>query len=588
MRTFLLARFSAILISIGLAGPGLAQDAGLGVILDVNRLIATGDLDGAERQLETAFLTANDLRTDDRISLLDRLADVQSRAGKLDDLGDTLWNKAALIARENGPDAPELAPVYAAAGDAYLEAGLFDQAVAAYEAALRLDQVYLECDSPALAQSYAAVARALAGAGKAEAAQEARVLAQSPEDRCAKPNGGRGLVAADEGEGGFASVDVFYGTDRKPTGALRPNAFYGRERGPVDYGRATVTIPRTHKPGQVESPSLLKFEWRENPALHVVLTDIARMDEQTFFHTVAGTLDGSGSDEVFVFVHGFNTTFSEAAKRTAQIAYDLNFEGVPLFYAWPSRGSTGGYLADAATVQVSARHLVGFLEDVVGRAGADRIHLMAHSMGSRALTEALELYAARHPGARAVFQQVIFAAPDVDADLFALQVTAMRQLAERVTLYASSADLALSTSRRLHGDAPRAGQGGPDLVVAESFDTVDMTTLGDDMLKHTYFASDSSALADILWLFWRNPPPDTRCGMQEQVVADGVFWVYRSDDCDERLILPAITLARRFGSAAIDEIRQMVSEVQTSAEAAAPGTLSDLQALQGMLHRILN
>ena len=72
--------------------------------------------------------------------------------------------------RENGADYPGLAPIYAAAGDAYAAAGVHDRAADAYAAALRLDLQYLPCDGAALADSYAKLAAALEAAGDAAGA----------------------------------------------------------------------------------------------------------------------------------------------------------------------------------------------------------------------------------------------------------------------------------------------------------------------------------------------------------------------------------------------------------------------------------
>ncbi len=572
---------------LAVAQAGAAQGFDVAFFAQVDTLVAEARLADAETLVEAEFLAADARPLEDRLSLLDALADLQAQSGKPGDRGDTLSNKAALFAREYGADHPDLASIYAAAGDAYLAGGAADRAVATYRAALRLDEIYLDCAGPALAASHRRLAEALAAAGDDPASLLSRAKAEDPAARCAglpgRSTSGRSIAVAETGgERTFARVELFYGTDRKPSGALRPNDVYGWQRGPVDYGRVSVAIPRDHKPGQVETPSLLRFEWKENPAFHIVVTELERLEENAFFDTVAASLEARGSDEVFVFIHGFNTTFADAARRTAQIAYDLNFEGVPLFYAWPSRGTSRAYLADAATVQVSARRLSGFLEDVAARSGARRINLIAHSMGSRALTEALELYAARRPDAEAVFHQIIFAAPDVDADLFALQAGSIHRLARRITLYTSSADAALSTSRALHGDAPRAGGGSMPPAVGPDFDTIDMTALGDDLLQHAYFANDASALADILWLFWRNTPPVARCGMVEARVAETLYWVHRSELCDRGLILPAITLARRFGAAAIDHVEALLATAGNVTAAA------ELEALQDVLADILN
>ena len=214
---------------------------------------------------------------------------------------------------------------------------------------------------------------------------------------------------------------LLYATDRQATGSRRASEYFGSDRGPFSYGEAEVTIPRSHKPGNIEAPSLLKFQWKENPALHIVLMSVDPIHEDKFFAEIGTSLDTPGTDEVFLFIHGYNATFAAAAKRTAQMVYDLNYAGTPVFYSWPSQGAPGSYMVDAASVQVSARHLVGFLEHLVARSGAKPIQIVAHSMGNRALTQALEIYALRHPDATDVFDQIIFAAPDVDSELFAFR-----------------------------------------------------------------------------------------------------------------------------------------------------------------------
>lgn len=38
----------------------------------------------------------------------------------------------------------------------------------------------------------------------------------------------------------------------------------------------------------------------------------------------------------FVFIHGYNTSFKDAALRCAQIVYDTNFNGFSSFFSWAS------------------------------------------------------------------------------------------------------------------------------------------------------------------------------------------------------------------------------------------------------------
>ena len=340
------------------------------------------------------------------------------------------------------------------------------------------------------------------------------------------------------------AVDVYYATDRVRTSSTTPALVYRSGRGAgLDYGVATVTIPLIHRPGAIETPSIWRAEFGLSPSKHIVLKSVTPMQGDAFFGDLHRAIDDRSRKEIFVFIHGYNTTFEQAAKRAAQMAYDMHFAGLPVLYSWPSLGKLSGYISDAAVVRVSARRLTWFLEDLVTRTGAENVNIVAHSMGNRALTDALELMARRQgigPGDPPLFDQIVFAAPDVDAGLFAEMMPTIRPLAQRLTLYASERDWALFASRRLHGDAPRAGQGGADLLVQDDFDSVDMTLLGEDMLSHTYF---SSALLDLFTLFNMNLDPAERCGLSpSEQDGNKVAWRYDPARCDDSVLLDVLSV----------------------------------------------
>jgi esterase/lipase superfamily enzyme len=97
---------------------------------------------------------------------------------------------------------------------------------------------------------------------------------------------------------------------------------------------------------------------------------------------------------------------------------------------------------------------------------AKRIHIIAHSMGNRALVQALSQIAREHLGGDGpLFQNVILAAPDVDRRVFEELASAFRSEAVRVTLYASDSDKALAAAQTLQR-FPRAGDANPLLVVS--------------------------------------------------------------------------------------------------------------------------
>ena len=362
--------------------------------------------------------------------------------------------------------------------------------------------------------------------------------------------------------GGFRAVDAYYATDRDRTGSTQPSEFYGGGRGELEMGIATVTIPHGHTPGVLEAPSIWRLEFRENPAKHVVLQSVEPMDPDSFFGRMQSEFVVRPEREALVFVHGYNVSFDGAARRAAQLAHDMRYVGVPILYSWPSRGSTTGYVADTAVVRLSARRLTGFLDDIVERSGAQVVHLVAHSMGNRALTDALELMALRRDVQAddpPIFGQILFAAPDVDAGLFRAMLPTIQPLAQRLTLYASEEDWALTVSRKLHGNVPRAGLGGPFTLRDPLIDSIDMSELGEDMLAHSYFADDSSALADMMTLFWQNTNPARRCGLREQS-GEVSTWRYQRGQCEDRNLVDLLAHMRASGVSTMAEARSVLRE----------------------------
>ena len=303
----------------------------------------------------------------------------------------------------------------------------------------------------------------------------------------------------------YVEVEVFYGTDRKTNDPASPTTYFGGERGTLVYGTCHVSIPKGHQVGQLESPSWLKLEFRADPRKHIVLLEVSPLNERDFHSRIQTRVNTSGEKALLVFIHGYNVTFEDAARRTAQITYDLGFDGVPVFYSWPANGSLIDYFADEADVRWTVPHLQRFLEDLAARSGAEHINVIAHSMGNRAFTNALLHIAPKYD--EPVFDQVVFTAPDVDADVFLRDIIpAVRSTANRLTLYASSKDRALQASKKMH-QYPRAGESGDHLVVTEGLDTIDVSDIDTDLLGHSYFATTQSLLKDLYQLVLHGHSP---------------------------------------------------------------------------------
>jgi esterase/lipase superfamily enzyme len=366
---------------------------------------------------------------------------------------------------------------------------------------------------------------------------------------------------------GFATVRVFYGTNRAPTGEMKPAQYYGSARGDLQYGLLDVTIPRIHQEAQLETqPRWVEYTFAADQAAmrtqYVLLDKVMPLEKSEFVRQLQQQVSESRFKDIFIFVHGFNNTFEDAARRTAQMAYDLDFDGTPMLYSWPSQGSATAYAVDEAAVGISGRRLADFLEAVV-QSGAQRIHLIAHSMGNRALIEALQTYLAkRAPENRQhIFGQIVFTAPDVDRDYFTDVIQSLAGAAERVTLYASDNDYALRTSQFVHG-APRAGTAGDVIVTLAGLDSIDMSSVPADALGHSYFAANSGAIYDIFRLLWRGDPPQQRCGMSNRKPGGSsslTVWWFNADACKGGDMLEAGVMLKRFGELARQRVLANIS-----------------------------
>jgi esterase/lipase superfamily enzyme len=369
-----------------------------------------------------------------------------------------------------------------------------------------------------------------------------------------------------QNELGFATVRVFYGTNRARTGDSKPSQFYGKARGELEYGYLDVTIPRTHQEAQLETePRWVEYTFMADAtalrAQYVLLDKVTPLQTSEFVRALHQQISESRFKDVFIFVHGFNNTFEDAARRAAQMAYDLDFDGTPMLYSWPSQGSTTAYAIDEAAVGISGRRMADFLETVVAQSGAQRIHLIAHSMGNRALIEALQTYLARRaPDNRQhIFGQIVFTAPDVDRDYFTDAIQSLTGSAERITLYASDNDYALRSSQFLHG-APRAGTAGDIILKLAGVDSIDMSSVPADSLGHSYFAANSGAIYDIFRLLWRGDPPPQRCGMSNRKAASTLtVWWFDAEACKGADMLEAGVMLKRFGELARQHVLSNIS-----------------------------
>lgn len=325
------------------------------------------------------------------------------------------------------------------------------------------------------------------------------------------------------------TVQVFFGTDRNYQAANPVASRFGGGRGSISYGTAEVSIPPDHRLGNLESPSWLRFEFSPDPKKHVVLNKISVLSAADYFHVLSDTVQGSNGKSALIFVHGYNVSFADAARRTAQMSYDLQFPGASIFFSWPSVGKTQDYAVDETNVEWARPHLTQFLIDVLSKTDATDIYLIAHSMGNRALANSVADVESSHPELRAKIREIILAAPDIDADTFkdeiAPRIIAAELPTTHLTLYASSRDEALLASKKFHGYA-RAGDAGDLQLILTGLEYIDASGVDTGFLGHSYYGDNRSVIADIHYLIEGHLRACKRFSLKEIQLASGSRCVF--------------------------------------------------------------
>ena len=324
-------------------------------------------------------------------------------------------------------------------------------------------------------------------------------------------------------------VPVFVATLRRAVTSERPgDRFSGDDADSLQFAVARVNVPGYPVRRQGETPRpptsrVSRFWYRPDSIKDMYVRDLASSDSAAFARVVSEALAATASRSLLVFVHGYNVAFDDAAVRAAQIAVDADLDAAVLIFDWPSAAAMSSYVRDQQAARNAGFHFARFLRWLPALVDADRILLVAHSMGSEVVARAITVMGDSVP----LLAHAVFAAPDVDVRFFSREVLPrLAGRAGRVTLYASNEDEALRASKALNG-VWRLGLAGDSLVVLKDMDTIDATRVRGDFLGHTLFIN-GSVMADLHELLVNDRPPADRrlLGVKRDALT---VWRFRSE-----------------------------------------------------------
>ncbi len=261
------------------------------------------------------------------------------------------------------------------------------------------------------------------------------------------------------------------------------------------HGRYVVAIPPQRAPGTITRP---RRNQPADPAQHFTLSEAEILEPGAFRTSLRSALaaEARAAREVTIFVHGFNTTFIEGVYRVAQLGHDLQLPGALAHYAWPSLGAPLAYAHDRDSALFARDGLQAMIAEAVA-AGAPRVVLIAHSMGSQLVMETLRQMALDGSLRRARLGGVILISPDIDVDLFRAQAQRIGSLPQPFLIVTSQRDRVLRLSATLTALPDRLGNlSDPARVAGLGVTVLDISAFGAGDGHFT--VADSPALIQLL------------------------------------------------------------------------------------------
>lgn len=253
--------------------------------------------------------------------------------------------------------------------------------------------------------------------------------------------------------------------------------------------------------------SLTRYLHVGTPANAVSKANI--LEPEAWFRAVEAE---AATDDVLIWVHGFNTSQGRMLERQRQLERDLRangYLGAVVAFDWPSDGQVLRYRADRNDAKRVANALVldGLWQFRI-RPRALRVHVIAQSMGAYVVLRGFA--GVGDPPGGPVWQadQVLFAAADVDADWLqagAWGALVIERRARRLTNYHNTKDsvldlagtvISLGRDRAGRAGLPRAKPANAvDVRCTERWDAVRPS--GQNLtLSHNWYFGDPRFLAD--------------------------------------------------------------------------------------------
>lgn len=269
---------------------------------------------------------------------------------------------------------------------------------------------------------------------------------------------------------------IFVATTRQPSAG--PDIFSSLRTSQLSFARFDISIPPTHQPGRIEWPE--KPEKSVDPRTDFVTKQIVHYPSAADFGTALRASLAPAKGEVIVYVHGFNVTFAEGTYRLAQLSRDVKNRSTAVHYSWPATQNTLEYTRDRDSA-LFARDGLQTLLELLAAQNYNRIVIVAHSIGSNLVVETLrQISLQKNTNVTKRLAGVVLISPDIDTNLFEIQLSRINPLPKPFVVFGDEADIALKASAFLTGRSNRVGQlKDTEILRRYGVQFVNVTDIGD-------------------------------------------------------------------------------------------------------------
>ena len=266
-------------------------------------------------------------------------------------------------------------------------------------------------------------------------------------------------------------------TTRKPVNGGRTKPWFGPERASgITVARAKLVPPAD---GRFSLAAVGLGDWR--------IGEVEPVQKE-----IGDLVAVTGSGDVLIYVHGFKQTFETSALDAARLSDAIRFHGRTMVFSWPSKAGLFDYAYDRDSAMWSRDAFERVLSSIVEAPGTGRVHIVAHSMGTMLTLESLrQLYAHYGDTVMSRIGAVVFAAPDIDMDVFSSAISRIGPLAGKITVIASTNDRALELSAQIAGGMTRVGGAEKAAIRRLGVRVIDASDVGWGIINHDLFLSNA-------------------------------------------------------------------------------------------------